>query len=480
VTKTGCTFAPTPGTVTIHRSNITGVQFATPCSLGFPKGSTAFADQYIRNYPYGNVDLVGDLRLQEYKRPTLDSDGLYCKGYQETCLAGAPYYVPYPVYSGGTNNDSSFSCGKCEGLWNTIAYWPHYRPQFSLGKNIWADLINSTDTVAFDFTAYNGGWVTVADKIVVVAPLGNSVRSTNCPIPGLTTHWACNQLTWTYTQWGAGARKVYPGEIRPSYWGIVPTDDSTLNWETTVRARKKLDLNAIAYAGNGYVDSQFAFPETPRPVLDGVFGGGDGPNCLHSEECIAVTVNAQWDSRVKIEKISGEWYVFISGYATNDDGLIQNTADVVSDLSVLAGIGSVHDTMWKTIWWMDQLGISNTAHLVGHSLGALDVVTLYNLGYGKSAVGYSVPYVTPISAMYPRDSDLSGLTAGNRPVTWYTGINDPISNSFGWWGCMDWMHNCRVRAGIPERTCDTGGGFWTLNNPHDRSKYEWCANDLPW
>jgi hypothetical protein len=65
-------------------------------------------------------------------------------------------------------------------------------------------------------------------------------------------------------------------------------------------------------------------------------------------------------------------------------------------------------------------------------------------------------------------------------VTWYTGINDPISNSFGWWGCMDWMHNCRVRAGIPERTCDTGGGFWTLNNPHDRSKYEWCANDLPW
>ncbi|MEO6102805.1 MAG: hypothetical protein ABIP44_04095, partial [Pseudoxanthomonas sp.] len=286
-------------------------------------------------------------------------------------------------------------------------------------------------------------------------------------------------LTWD--PWGATARKLYPGEITPNYWGIVPRDATAFKWQTLVALGGSLDPEPTLYTakkGNGYVFSQQYLVATP--VFDGVFGGGDGPKCLsYATECRIVASGSGGRGRANIQLISGQWFVFISGYATNDDGILRNTADAINDLANFAGTNSVHSTLYNTALLMNDLGIAGSGRLVGHSLGAMDVLVLYKLGYGNEVVAYSVPSEVPTSAMLRRDSPLSGLRAAQRPVRTFNGINDPISNTFSS-ECGSDTHTCRVNAGVAESLCDTGGGFTSGDNPHSRTKYQICAGYPQW
>ncbi|MEO6758501.1 MAG: hypothetical protein ABIO24_03535, partial [Saprospiraceae bacterium] len=225
--KSGCSFIPTSQSVTLGPSK-TGVSFTTPCSLKLPLGATSYADNYIKNYPYGSA---AGYRWQHYSRRWLASDnsgGGFCEGHQETCLTN----IPYPVYSGGAGYDNT--CNQCPGVrysYNSVQY-PHPRVKIGDGEPIWMDSLVGTDTAGYDYRAVGGGWLNLTDKIIVMDPIGQSTRSTQCK-KDTWNNWACGDLsaTLTWDAWGAAARKVYPGEITPNYWGIVPRDATAFKWQ---------------------------------------------------------------------------------------------------------------------------------------------------------------------------------------------------------------------------------------------------------
>jgi hypothetical protein len=487
--KAGCTFEPAPWKVAVGPSQA-NISFTTPCLLHFPKGQSSFADGYIRNYPYtsSSGQRWQDLTTVNSK----DNSGSPCSPHLETCLNAPPYNLLYPVYSTGYaggqmgNCDPAFGwCNSWDRSYNSVSR-PHPRPNIGRGISIWMNGLSGNDTAGYDFTAVGGGYHELADQIIVMDPLGSCVRNTTCQKspPYDRSYWECSDLFVYTNEWGPDARKVYPGEITPNYWGIVPIDDTTDRWQTLVAHKAELAGGATTVPtkkGNGYVFVQYSYP-APRPVLDGVFGGGSGPQCIAgATRCFTVFDSDGSIGRSKIQLVNGEWFVTITGYMTTSDSVLRNTLDVESNLATLSGSGTVHDGLYQTIMAMNELGIAGSAHLIGHSLGAMDVVTLYSLGYGQSAVGYAVPFMTPYAAMLPQYSPINGLRPANRPIYSVSGMNDPITNMpSSPCGPATNTHGCRVGWGVNDILIDTGGGFASLNNPHDRTQYQLLVGAAMW
>ncbi len=205
---------------------------------------------------------------------------------------------------------------------------------------------------------------------------------------------------------------------------------------------------------------------TSIPVLGAtLFGGGSGPSCNPDWlECVPIT------SRANAQLLpNGQWAIAITGYMTGNDSVFQNTSDALTDLGSLSGNGASNPTVDAIQNWLLANGVLNPI-FYGHSLGAMDATVLYQRGFGSEMVLFAAPWVLPFTSLLPSSS---ALVAGPRPVSVYSGVNDTISNMVPVFsGCSDYADSCRLRNGVPLTQVNTGSGFLTGSNPHDRCKYE--------
>jgi pimeloyl-ACP methyl ester carboxylesterase len=166
---------------------------------------------------------------------------------------------------------------------------------------------------------------------------------------------------------------------------------------------------------------------------------------------------------------SDGWAITVTGYLTGNDSIFRNTSDALTDLGSLSGNGGSNPTVDAIQNWMIQTDVTSPI-LMGHSLGAMDVTVLYQRGFGSKLVLFSAPWVLPAGSLLPSSSE---IVSGPRPVYVYSGTNDTISNMLpGFSGCGNYTDACRIGSGVNLIRVDTGGGFLSANNPHDRCLYQ--------
>jgi len=469
--KSGCAFTPTSVIANVGPS-VSGLQFASPCAHAFPHGDTSYADDYINDYPYAAV--FG----QRWQHKSVPYNDGFCSAKRETCLSSS---VNYPVYSTGyTSNDCDNSwpsqwCPALDDCFNCVEY-PHPRVAIGTGKPIWMDGLLGTDTAGYGYcgSSYDCGsracsasssycsFHGLVDKIIVADPLGSSARNTSCPSacggwsPSSCPDWVCSDLGWARTDWGANARKVYPGEITPDFWGIVPIDDSTDFWQTMVAWGRQLG-RATDVPGNGYILSQIA---VHVPKLDN-FWGGEGPACSASAtHCELIT------NRAKAQLVGGKWVVTISGYLSSSDNVLDNTSDIAADLAALAGHTSSYNAHVTAIMgWINYQTERDSSFrwtLQGHSLGAMDAVVLHHAGFGgDGTVAYSPPTVMPSEAL---------IGDYESPIVAYVGAYDLLSNYVNGL-CLTCRAAMHTSAGVAVVEIYTGLGSSADDNPHARERY---------
>ena len=238
----------------------------------------------------------------------------------------------------------------------------------------------------------------------------------------------------------------------PAQGGVQPNP-----WRAYVPAGHKVDLDTNTQKGDLY---WINVPPagTSIPVLGAtLFGGGSGPVCFGTD-CYSIT-----DRAMAQMLPNGQWAIAITGYMTANESIFQNASDTLADLGSLAGNGASNPTVDAIQNWMVANGVRNPI-LFGHSLGAMDAVVLYQRGFGSEMVLFAPPWVLPFTSL---------LQAGDRHVFIYSGVNDTISNMVpGFSGCAFYTDDCRTLNGVIVNRVDTGSGFLTLSNPHDRCKYQ--------
>jgi hypothetical protein len=163
------------------------------------------------------------------------------------------------------------------------------------------------------------------------------------------------------------------------------------------------------------------------------------------------------------------WVITITGYMTGNDNIFLNTRDALSDLGALRGTGESNPHVQAIENWLVANNVLNPV-FYGHSLGAMDATVLYQRGFGSQLVLFSAPWVLPSTSLLESASE---LVSGTRPITVFAGVNDTIANMPpGFSGCSNYTDNCRIFNGVHLIEIDTGSGFLTGSNPHDRCKYQ--------
>jgi hypothetical protein len=303
-------------------------------------------------------------------------------------------------------------------------------------------------------------WLDIADPIIAVSTSGASY----CP----------KDKKWTtrYAQ-GTGVREVFPGEVTPDSYAMVPNwppDFAQLGthpnpWRAYVPAGHQVTSDQSAAKGDMF---WLRVPPagTSIPILGAtLFGGGSGPKCLpNALRCEYVS------DRAKAQQLpDGTWAITITGYMTGVDTIFGNSRDAIMDLTSLSGIPLSNATVDAIQNWMIYNNVTNPI-LFGHSLGAMDATVLYQRGFGSQLVLFSAPWVLPPASLAESPSNFS---PGPRPVVVYSGQNDTISNMIPEFsGCGFYTDACRLSLGINLVEVFTGGGFLSLQNPHDRCQYE--------
>lgn len=299
-------------------------------------------------------------------------------------------------------------------------------------------------------------WLVEADPVLAVG------SGTYCPTD--------QKSTTRYPQ-GSGTREVLPGEVTPDSYAMVPSWPVNFAqggvqpnpWRAYVPAGHKVASDQTSSQGDLFwINVPPA--NSSIPILGTtLLGGGDGPSCFGTD-CYSIA------DRAMAQKLpNGQWAIAITGYMTGHDSIFNNTSDALADLGSLAGNGASNPTVDAIQNWMVANNVLNPIFF-GHSLGAMDAAVLYQRGFGGEMVLFAAPWVLPITSLLPSDS---GLVGGVRPVTVYSAVNDTISNMVpGFSGCVTNSDTCRIANGVPLIEINTGSGFLTGSNPHDRCKYQ--------
>jgi hypothetical protein len=301
-------------------------------------------------------------------------------------------------------------------------------------------------------------WLVQADPLLAV---GSGIY---CPTD--------KKATTRYSQ-GRQSREILPGEITPDSYAMVPNWPPNFAqlgvqpnpWRAYVPAGHQVTSDAPAGKGDVF---WINVPNIGNsiPVLGAtLFGGGaSGPKCMSPYfYCQSI------DDRAMAQLTDNGWVITITGYMTGNDSIFQNTSDALADLGALQGSGQSNPTVDAIQNWIIQNGVVNPL-FIGHSLGAMDATVLYQRGFGTGMVLFSAPWVLPYTSLLPSSSE---LVAGPRPVIVYGGINDTIANMPpGFSGCTTYSNTCRILNGVNLIEIDTGTGFLTFSNPHDRCKYQ--------
>lgn len=446
-----------------------------PSELSHPLGKTPFADNYIRNYPYGVNAVYVDRTVYV---PTPQAPGSLCRGIQ----VQRPYCAPdLPTYEGSDNS--------CTGVITTSKSIFHSRP--AIGE--WRPTMHEGRA---GYVRINSGCsgvgnpdgicavVTYSHKLMVADPIGQRENPAfNCG--GQDQFWASGR--------GWDSHEVFPGEITPEGWGLVPLSNRLFDpgdtgalldsgWQVLVPLGKRVSVNGIPGADYGKGDAYWVAQPVniPSAVYDNsTFGGAPGPGCWpgHSE-CWKPGGDG---SRARASLVNGKWKITITGYMTDGMGPLRNTQDYVASLGTLAGLNSGNPTVQAVMQFLDERQIpADQVELYGHSLGALDATVLFQLGYGTAAVGLATPLGVPSSAL--KSTPVGPYSAADRSIRHYCGVNDPICNPylhpdvpFGFWLCTGYLNRCRRDAGVDLVEINTGTGVLSNQNPHDRGLYEQLA-----
>lgn len=299
-------------------------------------------------------------------------------------------------------------------------------------------------------------WLVQADPVLAVG------SGTYCPTD--------KKATTRYSQ-GRLSREILPGEVTPDSYAMVPNwppDFARLGvqpnpWRAYVPAGHQVTGSDQSAAKGDVFWINVPNVGNSIPILGAtLFGGGSGPHCF-SEYCVPI------NDRAMAQLTESGWAITITGYMTGNDSIFQNTADALSDLGALQGTGESNPTVNAIQNWLVQNNVMNPV-FYGHSLGAMDAAVLYQRGFGSQMVLFSAPWVLPYTSLLQSSSE---LVAGPRPVIVYGGVNDTIANMPpGFSGCTSTSNQCRILNGVNLLEIDTGSGFITFSNPHDRCKYQ--------
>ena|GEM_PF-7096595 len=437
--------------------------------LHFPQGATPYADNYIKNFPYGTGS---EGRAETYYTPYYVS-GSSCTGQAVQRPACAPNL---PTYQG--------SSSACSGLMTQSRTAYHTRPWIQNWQPTMYN--NRAGYVKIQQSCIGTGnpdgicaVLTFDQKLMVADPIGQR---------GYPTYYCGSQGNDTFSAFGNGpnSRQVFPGEIYPDGWGLVPTDSrlfqsgdalTTSAWQVLAPHGKKVSQGipgADFSAGDGYWLAQPISVE--GAVYDNsVFGGALGAQCWPG-----ATVCDKSIPRASISKVDGVWKVAISGYMTDNEGVLNNTIDYINDLAALSGYNSLNPTVYAITQKLMSLDADSRnptkVEFYGHSLGAADATVLYQLGYGNKAVGLATPLGLPYDAL--KSTNYGQYPSGQRPIAHYCGVSDPICNPLmdnaplAWECTSGRLNQCRQAHGVSVTEINTGTGVLTLSNPHDRTKYE--------
>lgn len=443
-----------------------------PQSPSYPGGSPGYADYYIKNFPYSWTN--GPARSVSVKRARISADP-----NPYNCPSVSCGKIGSMPVEGPNNITQSGFCGPA--LMGDVSTAHHYRPNIGAWKAIFFDLIAGTDTSGYQYggCSGNGGdpcqFFNRGDNLLHADPIAGRAGVFGCsnPCPPGYPWYCCGGAAadncggslssyWT----GPAFRRMYWGEITPNYYGIAPspstyyaTDSEVVHSLARFLPGQRSVVSASGSLGTGIQQGDAIREVWQSLEVNGmnIYGGGGGPRCGIGERsggCYTIS------SRAKGYQFpDGHWEVMITGYLTGDS-LWQNTVDYYTSLNNMAGnYSSINATVIavQNFLAVDQRWA--TATIIGHSLGAADATVLYDRGYGYQVIGLSPPYHMPYGAM---------MTRNGRPAYYYSGVYDIISNP--WCGSTG-LNQCRQAAGIPLWEVNTGNGFLTFNNPHDRRKY---------
>jgi hypothetical protein len=444
----------------------------------FLRGATPYADNYISNF-YSLQGWVPDqtsVRWKPYTGNECTTPYLTTSACNPGIPAWAREYRPNPII-----NPCLAPLMVTE---NFLA--PHARRNIGPDLNgvTWTPVGKSTygpinwfpcDVIVLQTTGFCHAptqllfWLVEADPVLAVG------SGTYCPTD--------KKSTTRYSQ-GNGTREILPGEVTPDSYAMVPNWAPNFAqggvqanpWRAYVPAGHKVVAND-QIAGKGDV---FWINVPPAgasiPVLGAtLFGGGfSGPQCF-GDECVSI------NDRAMAQRLGSVWMITVTGYLTGNDSIFRNTSDALTDLSSLSGNATSNPTVEAIQNWMVQNNVLNPVFL-GHSLGAMDLAVLYQRGFGSQMILFSAPWVLPSGSLLASASEINPGVP--RPVLVYSGTNDTISNMLPVFsGCGNYTDACRRNIGVDLISVDTGGGFVTGNNPHDRCQYQafyYGGGQCPW
>jgi len=221
----------------------------------------------------------------------------------------------------------------------------------------------------------------------------------------------CSYTLHSLYQNGPNYRQVYPAEVTPDGFGLIPASSDIWNnkqWFLSLR-------NGWRFGGRGPRSATLQreyFQNVEPPQWN-----GDAPRCPAGHSCEKLVGTP----RALIAKRGGEVTVLISGVGSGVS-LTRDARDIVQDIGNLKLGGKNNPTVTAVKNWLARNNGFGHATIIGHSLGALDATVLHWAGAAKHTILYSPP--TPISGN-------SIKPWAGRTIEAYCGKNDWVCNGLG-------------------------------------------------
>ncbi len=478
----GATITLTPGGITVTTDSQGG--FLIPCvkpnssytlTISKPGSNFIINSQAVTTATtsVSNVlgfDFVEQMQLNFPRLPT-PTEITYFNDFQYSANSRRTVYVPGEYFckindSGGVlvSNMAQLACRPnlpiTKGCFINPFYDPNYPNSTICTPPVWADisvrcdvLRNDAHTCGLNANVCKG--LNSGPKVLVSDPIGTAGDSIN--------YLGCSGFR-AFPNGAITGKNVIAGEITPDGWAILPTNSAATEWIVAVPIGKRLyfdESNLGAAVGKGPVRGDgIAYNLNNTPIFDNttLFGGGNGPACFKgSTDCVVLA------NRAKAQKVNGVWTITITGFMTADS-LPQNVNDALLDIEMLSSYGSApNPTVRAVSEWLVKTGHYKDATLIGHSLGSMDVVTLYSMGLGNAMVTLAPPWEIPDGAMLRVPNFNSPRSASH-----FCGVNDKICNiPTAICGGQSSTNFCRQSKSVNLQEINTG-----TQDPHDRDLYQ--------
>lgn len=269
----------------------------------------------------------------------------------------------------------------------------------------------------------------------------------------------CSGFTYRDVQFlamGATMRKgktkfyVFPGEIRPNYYGIVPLDPNIYRnfrfeghryYSPWIRTLPTSKLSRVDRTGSGGGNSEWYFTNFAAAIREaGLFDG-------------AGTIEKIAPRATGVRYSGGRADVYIRGFG-HGSSLWADASELVQNHGYMGGAFSSPGPTVRAIrdWLFFNRIPAEKTRLFGHSMAGLDVTILGNLGWAETVNAYGVPSTMDNSYMVDRPY---------VDFTYYGRTNDWLTN-----GIFQNTIASRQNYGVDFHRMSSFGSFPNLVEPH--------------